>query len=260
MAHYNRDIEHYRPADDLEAARARDPIPRAKAAAEASSSTAEVEAVERDVQRMIDSAAASASSAPTPDADTARAHVVSEQLTAAATTTPGSASETHDLRAGRQPGSRRRAREPARGSRLRRGRRRRGRHLRSHARPAEAVRSRARLRHADQRERDPRRRPRSLARGSPADRRGDVGGLPPRRTRPARQPGGERSLRDAGQGKRAVRRCAPSKAPLPVRAPSTPSASKRSSRTSPAFASDYLRRPRMPTPCFALRSPTTTRA
>jgi len=45
MAHYNRDIEHYRPADDLEAARARDPIPRARAAAEASSSAAEVRRV-----------------------------------------------------------------------------------------------------------------------------------------------------------------------------------------------------------------------
>lgn len=93
MAHYNRDIEHYRPADDLEAARARDPIPRARAAAEASHSTAEVEDVEREVQEAIDAATEMALSAPTPDPGTARRHVVSEALPVATSTT-GLALET----------------------------------------------------------------------------------------------------------------------------------------------------------------------
>jgi len=80
MAHYNRDIEHYRPADDLEAARARDPIPRARAAAEAGSSAAEVAALEREVQELIDAAAELALSAPAPDPGTARQHVSSKTL------------------------------------------------------------------------------------------------------------------------------------------------------------------------------------
>lgn len=78
MAHYNRDIEHYRPADDLEAARARDPIPRARTAAEVSSSEAEVAAVELEVQELIDAATERALSAPAPDPGTARQHVISE--------------------------------------------------------------------------------------------------------------------------------------------------------------------------------------
>ena len=78
MAHYNRDIEHYRPADDLEAARARDPIPRARTAAELSSSEAEVAAVELEVQELIDAATERALSAPAPDPGTARQHVVAE--------------------------------------------------------------------------------------------------------------------------------------------------------------------------------------
>ncbi len=93
MAHYNRDIEHYRPADDLEAARARDPIPRARAAAEASHSTADVEDVEREVQEAIDAATEMALSAPTPDPGTAQMHVVSEALPAA-TSTSSTALET----------------------------------------------------------------------------------------------------------------------------------------------------------------------
>lgn len=75
MAHYNRDIEHYRPADDLEAARARDPITRARTAAEACGSPAEVAAVEREVQELIDDATERALGAPLPDRDGARHHV-----------------------------------------------------------------------------------------------------------------------------------------------------------------------------------------
>ncbi len=93
MAHYNRDIEHYRPADDLEAARERDPIPRARIAAEASSSAADVEAVEREVQEAIDAATERALSAPTPDPATAGAHVASDMPRGTAPATVG-ASET----------------------------------------------------------------------------------------------------------------------------------------------------------------------
>ncbi len=78
MAHYNRDIEHYRPSEDLEAARLRDPIPRARVAAEASTSAADVADVEHEVERLIDSATERALAAPLPDPGTARLHVVSD--------------------------------------------------------------------------------------------------------------------------------------------------------------------------------------
>jgi 2-oxoisovalerate dehydrogenase E1 component len=69
----------YRPAGELEADRARDPIPllEAELVERGICTPAEIEAAREEVWRLVDEAAAEAEAAPFPDASTARDHVYS---------------------------------------------------------------------------------------------------------------------------------------------------------------------------------------
>jgi 2-oxoisovalerate dehydrogenase E1 component len=75
-AHYNADMEHYRPKADLQAAQAADPVAAARGRLlESDLPEAELSALEEEVERIIDAAAREALSAPAPDPSTAREHV-----------------------------------------------------------------------------------------------------------------------------------------------------------------------------------------
>ena len=77
MAHYNRDIEHYRTDDDKARDHDRDPLPLLRARLiEEGVSVAEVLATEADALAAVDGATAAALSMPGPDPATAHEHVV----------------------------------------------------------------------------------------------------------------------------------------------------------------------------------------
>jgi 2-oxoisovalerate dehydrogenase E1 component len=75
--HYNRDIEHYRPKHDAEAARAGDPMERLRTALLESGelSEAELDDVDGQVQAAVDAATREVRAMPEPDPSTARDHV-----------------------------------------------------------------------------------------------------------------------------------------------------------------------------------------
>jgi 2-oxoisovalerate dehydrogenase E1 component len=75
--HYNRDIEHYRPKDDAEAAAAGDPVPRLRTAILATGAAdADLERVEAEVAHLVDDAADAATAAPAPVPGTDRQDVL----------------------------------------------------------------------------------------------------------------------------------------------------------------------------------------
>ncbi len=71
VGHYDLDPEHYRPADDVERARAADPLMRLRG--QIGEETAEE--IERDVRATLDDALAEAETFPFPNPETAREHV-----------------------------------------------------------------------------------------------------------------------------------------------------------------------------------------
>ncbi|MBW3667892.1 MAG: transketolase [Actinobacteria bacterium] len=75
--HYNRDIQHYRPKEDQQAAEAGDPIPRLRQALVASgaATAAELDAAEERAASRIDAATDRVRVMPAPDPATARDHV-----------------------------------------------------------------------------------------------------------------------------------------------------------------------------------------
>jgi 2-oxoisovalerate dehydrogenase E1 component len=76
MAHYNRDIEHYRTTEDKALGQARDPLPRLRAQLEENGvPTAEITAVEAAVLEELDAVTAAALAMPAPDPATAGDHV-----------------------------------------------------------------------------------------------------------------------------------------------------------------------------------------
>jgi 2-oxoisovalerate dehydrogenase E1 component len=75
-AHYNGDAEHYRPADDRDAARAADPVMSLKLRlVQAGVADRELADLEQEVGAVVDAAAREAETAPAPEGDDARAHV-----------------------------------------------------------------------------------------------------------------------------------------------------------------------------------------
>jgi 2-oxoisovalerate dehydrogenase E1 component len=75
-AHYNADVEHYRPKADCEAAEAADPVAALRARlVDAGVAEADLSALEAGVEGAIATAAGAALSAPAPDPRTAREHV-----------------------------------------------------------------------------------------------------------------------------------------------------------------------------------------
>jgi 2-oxoisovalerate dehydrogenase E1 component len=80
--HYNRDIEHYRPKEDRDQARARDPITTFsnKLIAAGVLTTDTFRDLEADVKSEVDNVQSVVLSAPRPDASTASTHVWSEAL------------------------------------------------------------------------------------------------------------------------------------------------------------------------------------
>ena len=79
MAHYNRDVEHYRTSDDIARATARDPLPRLRARLlEDGVPAAEIAAVEGGVSDELDTVVRRVLAMPEPEPDTARDHVVAQ--------------------------------------------------------------------------------------------------------------------------------------------------------------------------------------
>jgi 2-oxoisovalerate dehydrogenase E1 component len=77
MAHYNRDIEHYRTIEDKASDQARDPLPRLRARLEEDGiPNAELAAIETSVREELDAVAAAALAMPTPDPATVLDHIV----------------------------------------------------------------------------------------------------------------------------------------------------------------------------------------
>jgi 2-oxoisovalerate dehydrogenase E1 component len=78
--HYNRDIQHYRPKDDQEAARRADPLARLRGELlDGDGVAADVlDAIDREVAAAIDAATASVRAMPEPEPAGARAHVVAD--------------------------------------------------------------------------------------------------------------------------------------------------------------------------------------
>jgi 2-oxoisovalerate dehydrogenase E1 component len=75
-AHYNADVEQYRPAEDREAAQAADPVAGLRRRlAEGGAAEADLAELEQEVEAAVDAAAREASEAPAPDPAGARAHV-----------------------------------------------------------------------------------------------------------------------------------------------------------------------------------------
>lgn len=74
--HYNRDIQHYRGADDAERAARDEPLVRLRASLVADGvSESELDAIDEDVAAEVRAAVAEALAMPVPDASTARDHV-----------------------------------------------------------------------------------------------------------------------------------------------------------------------------------------
>ncbi|MCM0018698.1 MAG: thiamine pyrophosphate-dependent enzyme [Tagaea sp.] len=75
--HYNRDLEHYRPKDDREAAAARDPIPALteRLIASGHADRATIDRIAAETEARLDAMVESARAAPFPDPALARAHV-----------------------------------------------------------------------------------------------------------------------------------------------------------------------------------------
>jgi 2-oxoisovalerate dehydrogenase E1 component len=77
MAHYNRDIEHYRTSEDKAKARDRDPLPRLRAALRNEGiAEAEIAALETSVAAELEAAIGEVLAMPSPDPLGARTHVV----------------------------------------------------------------------------------------------------------------------------------------------------------------------------------------
>jgi 2-oxoisovalerate dehydrogenase E1 component len=75
-AHYNADVEHYRPRADRQAAHAADPVAALRRRlVDAGAPEVELSSLEEDVERSIAAAAIEALSTPAPDPRTAREHV-----------------------------------------------------------------------------------------------------------------------------------------------------------------------------------------
>jgi 2-oxoisovalerate dehydrogenase E1 component len=82
MAHYNRDIEHYRTNEDKERSRERDPLPRIRARLlEGGAAEADVLALETTVSEDLDEIVEHVLAMPKPDPATARDHVVASRGT-----------------------------------------------------------------------------------------------------------------------------------------------------------------------------------
>lgn len=75
--HYNRDIEHYRPAADRDDAAAREPIRRLRESALdlGLADEAELDAIEREVQEQVDAATRAVLAMPLPDVATVHEHL-----------------------------------------------------------------------------------------------------------------------------------------------------------------------------------------
>ena len=77
MAHYNRDVEHYRTSEGKKRDQARDPLPRMRSLLrDAGTPEEQLAAVEHDVRATLDSAIAAALEMPAPDPATAHDHVM----------------------------------------------------------------------------------------------------------------------------------------------------------------------------------------
>lgn len=87
MAHYNRDIEHYRTEDDKAAARQVDPIPRLRRSLlDSGVSEVELHACEQEVAAELDAVVAEVVGMSGPDPATALDHVIATPSTASAAT------------------------------------------------------------------------------------------------------------------------------------------------------------------------------
>src|SRR6266404_6969178 len=96
MAHYNRDIEHYRTTEDKAEAAKRDPlIALRRQLVEAGSSAAEIDGVESSVREQIEQLVEKVVAMAPPDAATARDHVVA--VPKRTTPTPPSEESTREM-------------------------------------------------------------------------------------------------------------------------------------------------------------------
>ena len=85
MAHYNRDVEHYRSAEDKAEAKTRDPLPRLRDRLLGQGVPEDgIDAVESAVSDELDALVETVRAMPAPDPATARDHVVAEPRAAAA--------------------------------------------------------------------------------------------------------------------------------------------------------------------------------
>ena len=83
--HYNRDIEHYRPAADRSLAKTKDPLAatRARLLELGAVSAEELDAIDAEGTARMEQLAAEVRQLPAPDGATARAHVVGDVVTVA---------------------------------------------------------------------------------------------------------------------------------------------------------------------------------
>jgi 2-oxoisovalerate dehydrogenase E1 component len=94
MAHYNRDIEHYRTNEDKERSKERDPLPRLRTRLlKAGAAEADVAALEATVSEELDGIVAQVLAMPKPDPATARDHVIASPASAG----PPVGGETNEL-------------------------------------------------------------------------------------------------------------------------------------------------------------------
>ena len=94
MAHYNRDIEHYRTSEDKERGKQRDPLPRLRAhLLEAGFADSELETLEKDVGAELDDVVEQVLAMPKPDPAGARDHVVAHPSPAPPPSAPAATEE-----------------------------------------------------------------------------------------------------------------------------------------------------------------------
>ncbi len=78
VGHYTGDVQHYRPAGEIEDAKSREPLVRLRAEIEKTGQTASLEAIEQDVVETIARAVEEAGRYPLPDPASARDHIYAD--------------------------------------------------------------------------------------------------------------------------------------------------------------------------------------
>lgn len=97
--HYNRDIEHYRPAADRQAATARDPLITLaeRLVAEGIATRNSIDSIHAAATETMAGVERAVAAMSAPDANTATDHVLSRKITLAGLTEPGGAGEQRDM-------------------------------------------------------------------------------------------------------------------------------------------------------------------